>query len=226
MKLTNGKFSSIYLVEQINLFRVEEGNTTILLHKDLIRKIEKEFEEEIAERNISPTSYKDKSNRDSKCYELDYKQSVQILVAESKTVRKAVIKRIEELENRLANPLRNSIEFYKRYEINKQNIPAGYFSMIEETINRVIIPLELDGKDLLKESLPDGSLGRGFCAFLREKGIDTDKFPTYKHTINKVIVEAKLYKDEYFVFFKQYVNDWIKGKGNKYFNERTTLLLK
>lgn len=66
MELTNGKFSSLYLVEQINVFREKEGDKNPLLHKDLIKKIEKEFEEEIGERKFSPTSYKDKSNRESK----------------------------------------------------------------------------------------------------------------------------------------------------------------
>ena len=84
------KNSSVYLVEQINLFRKEEGKSD-LRHSDFITKIELEFEEEIGERNISLTSYLDKSNRQSKCYDLNFEQSLQLLMSESKTVRKQVV---------------------------------------------------------------------------------------------------------------------------------------
>jgi anti-repressor protein len=84
-------FSSKYLVEQINLFRKEEGNAIELLHKNLLTKIESEFEEEIGGLKIKPTSYLDSSNRQSKCYELDFEQSLQILMSESKSVRKRCI---------------------------------------------------------------------------------------------------------------------------------------
>ncbi len=89
------KFTSLYLVELINIYREEESKTggiyKELLHKNLLVKIESEFEEEISELKIQPTSYIDKSNRQSKCYELTFEQSLQILMSESKTVRKGVI---------------------------------------------------------------------------------------------------------------------------------------
>lgn len=47
-------------LEQINFFRKQEGNRAELQHKDLMKIIRDEFEEEIAEGNISPGSYKDK----------------------------------------------------------------------------------------------------------------------------------------------------------------------
>ena len=55
------KFSSLYLVEQINLFRKEEGGRVNLRHSDFLSKIENEFSEEITERKISPSDYKDNS---------------------------------------------------------------------------------------------------------------------------------------------------------------------
>jgi hypothetical protein len=57
------KYSSRFLVEQINVFRKEEGNQSEARHSDFLIKIEKEFEEEIAERKISLGSYLDLNNQ-------------------------------------------------------------------------------------------------------------------------------------------------------------------
>ena len=75
MELTNGKFSSLYLTQQINVFRKLEKDKSELRHSDLLKKIEKEFEEEINERKISLVNYKDKKGEVRKAYELNYKQS-------------------------------------------------------------------------------------------------------------------------------------------------------
>jgi phage antirepressor YoqD-like protein len=85
------KFTSIYLVEQINFFRQQEENPKELLHKNFLGKIEREFEEEINGLKILPVEYKDQKGEYRKMYELDYDQSLQILMSESKFVRKAVI---------------------------------------------------------------------------------------------------------------------------------------
>ena len=53
------KNSSVYLVEQINLFRKEEGKSE-LAHFTLLSKIESEFDEEIADNKILVTSYLDR----------------------------------------------------------------------------------------------------------------------------------------------------------------------
>jgi phage antirepressor YoqD-like protein len=95
------KFSSRYLVEQINIFRKEEGNRAVYAHSDFLKKLEKEFEDEIGEGNVSLTSYLDASNRQSKQYELDFKQSLQMLMSESKTVRKRCIDVMEEQQAKL-----------------------------------------------------------------------------------------------------------------------------
>jgi hypothetical protein len=85
------KYTSLYLVEQINLFRSQESERSVLLHKNLLVKIETEFFDEIAELKFQPSSYKDSSGKECKCYELNYEQSLQILMSESKVVRKGVI---------------------------------------------------------------------------------------------------------------------------------------
>ena len=95
MELTNfnseKKYSSKFLVEQINIFRKEEGNNTELLHKNLLVKIESEFDEEIGQLKIQPSSYLAGNGKQEKCYELTFEQALQILMSESKSVRKKCV---------------------------------------------------------------------------------------------------------------------------------------
>lgn len=228
MELSNGKYSSLYLTEQINVFREIEGNRKTLLHKSLITKIEKEFEVEITEQKILPSYYKDASGKQSKHYELNYEDSFQMLVSESITVRKAVIQRLKELEKQVSKKdiIENTKKHLQRFQSNKSKIPNGYFSMIEESIYQVIFPLELDGKDLINECMPDGSLGIGFCNYLKKIGIDTKNFPTYKHSFSDGrVVDAKLYKNELYTQFREFILIWLNGNGKKYFTTNTRLLL-
>lgn len=90
--------SSLELLEEINFFRKQEGNRTKLKHNDLLKIIRDEFGEEIAEGNISLGSYKDKQNQLRPMFELTISQAKQVLVRESKVVRKAVIKKLDEIE--------------------------------------------------------------------------------------------------------------------------------
>ena len=94
----NGTINSLELLEQINFFRKQEDNRAELQHRDLLKIIRDEFEEEIDEGKISPIFYKDSMNREQPMFELTLSQSKQVLVRESKYVRKAVIKKLEELE--------------------------------------------------------------------------------------------------------------------------------
>lgn len=114
-------FSSVELTEQINIFRNIEGNRAELLHKTFIATIEDEFEEEIGEQNILPTSYTDKSNRQSKCYELTFEQSLQILMRESKFVRKGVTKEYLQLKNQ--QPKQNYESALKMLGMSDELIP-------------------------------------------------------------------------------------------------------
>lgn len=94
-------FTSLELTELINQFRREEGDRKELEHKDLLKIIRLEFEEEINGGKISPVEYTDKKGEKRPMFILDLQQSRQVLVRESKFVRKAVIKYIDELENKL-----------------------------------------------------------------------------------------------------------------------------
>lgn len=102
MKLQlKNEITSIELVDEINKFRKEEGTKTELRHKDLLNIIRDEFSEEITERKISPSEYKDKTGRKLPMFNLTLSQAKQVLVRESKFVRRAIIQYIEKLENHL-----------------------------------------------------------------------------------------------------------------------------
>lgn len=88
------------LLEQINIFRQQDGKSK-LEHKTLLRTIRDEFEEEITEYKIVLSEYKDSTGRKLPMYVLTLSQAKQVLVRESKFVRKAVIKYIEELEEQI-----------------------------------------------------------------------------------------------------------------------------
>ena len=97
----DGMMTSLELLEQINFFRKQEGNRAELQHSDLLKIIRDEFEEEINEGKISCGSYKDKQNQNRPMYILTLNQSRQVLVRESKFVRRKVINYITTLENEL-----------------------------------------------------------------------------------------------------------------------------
>ena len=97
VKIQN-EMTSLELLEQINLFRKEEGNKKELRHFDLLNIIRNEFEEEITDRKISVSEYKDKTGRKLPMFILTLSQAKQVLVRESKYVRRAVIEYIEKLE--------------------------------------------------------------------------------------------------------------------------------
>lgn len=105
--INKDKITSLELVAEINKFRKEEGNRTNLQHKDLLKIIREEFSEEIGEGKISPTSYKDQWNREQPMFVLTLSQARQVLVRESKYVRKSVIHFLETLEEKIKNPFAN-----------------------------------------------------------------------------------------------------------------------
>lgn len=87
--------SSVLLVEIINEYRKVEGNNAVLQHSDFLKKIEKELNGD--EGKFSST-YLDKANRMSKCYELPKDECMLMLMSESRTVRRGVLNKINELE--------------------------------------------------------------------------------------------------------------------------------
>lgn len=128
MQLLENKemITSLELVKQINIFREEEYNYKIqngielgkveekngcytkLEHKDLLKIIRDEFEEEINEGKISLVNYKDEKNEGRPMFELTLEQAKQVLIRESKYVRKAILQYINKLENKIVE-LQNQI---------------------------------------------------------------------------------------------------------------------
>lgn len=111
--------SSLELLEEINFWRtkerekLEDGEENRLLqnveHKNLLSVIREEFQEEIDELELKPTYYKDSMNRNQPMFLLTLNQAKQVLLKESRLVRKAVINYIEKLEEALKE--RNKTEW-------------------------------------------------------------------------------------------------------------------
>lgn len=162
-KLINkNTITSLELLKQINLFRKQEGNKTELGHNDLLKVIRDEFEEEISLGKISQSTYMTDRGREYPMFELKTTQAKQVLVRESKFVRKAVIHYIEELENKLkavtykpmSEAQKRNIEIRERY--SKVKMAEALKSLIplakSETYKEILVAESakvLTGKELL-----------------------------------------------------------------------------
>lgn len=91
--------SSLELVEQINIFRKEEGKETELRHDTMLSIIRDEFEKEISLQKILESKYKNERGREYPMFELTISQGKQVLMRESKYVRKRVVEWLEYIEN-------------------------------------------------------------------------------------------------------------------------------
>lgn len=134
--------TSLELLEQINFFRKEEGNRAELRHDTLREIIKDEFDEEILSQNILEKSLSSNGGRPTKIFELTLSQAKQVLVRESKFVRKKIIARLEELEKQLGTIV--------SYE---DRLKLGLFSKDPEIVARshkALLELELKP---LKEEL-------------------------------------------------------------------------
>ena len=69
----------------------------------------------------------------------------------------------------------------QRFLKNRFKIPHTHFSMLNEIYLNLLAALEDNGVILPDKMMPDISTGRMFSDFLRSKGIDPEKFPTYQH---------------------------------------------
>ena len=101
------KITSLEIVTEINKFRKEEGNKNELRHDNLLQIIRDEFSEEISLLKIQESTYKNDRGREYPMFILSLNQAKQILMRESKFVRKAMINYIEKLEEQIKNPFAN-----------------------------------------------------------------------------------------------------------------------
>lgn len=108
-KLSKSTITSFDLLAQINFFRLEENNKKELRHYDLLRIIRDEFEEEIRDKKISESveirQLPQGGSSKYPYFELSFEQAKQVLIRESKFVRKAMIQYIDNLENELRRAL-------------------------------------------------------------------------------------------------------------------------
>lgn len=120
--------SSLDLVKQINVFRKEEGNRSELRHDTLREIIKNEFSEEILSQEILEKSISSNGGRPLKIYILSLDQAKQILMRESKFVRKAMIKYINQLENKVKE---------LEYELSKRDNLIGKIVTSENQQKRI-----------------------------------------------------------------------------------------
>ena len=105
MQLTKKEsMTSLELLKEINIFREKEGKEIEMQHKTLLGIIRDEFEEEISQQELLPSNYYSRG-KEFPMFILTLAQAKQVLSRESKFVRKAVIKYIENLEQQLQKPL-------------------------------------------------------------------------------------------------------------------------
>ena len=91
--------TSIELMDLINKFRIEENDTRVLRHDNLVRMIKDEFTDEKGILMVKDTPYIHPQNKQTYYfYELDFYQSLQLLMKESRIVRQKVIEYIKKLE--------------------------------------------------------------------------------------------------------------------------------
>lgn len=99
------KITSLELLEQINFFRKQEKNRAELRHDTLLEIIRDEFEEEISLQKILESTYKNGRGREYLMFELNFSQARQLLARESKFVRKAIFRYLDELEVKIGKTI-------------------------------------------------------------------------------------------------------------------------
>jgi hypothetical protein len=110
----------------------------------------------------------------------------------------------------------------ERYMANRSEIPHTHFSMLNEMTFGLIGPLESEGYTLPEHLVPDVSMGLMFCKWLRAKGVDTRRLPTYNHRYaDGRVVQAKLYPNSVLPDLRRHFNEeWLPKHAIEYFEAR------
>lgn len=111
----------------------------------------------------------------------------------------------------------------RRYLLNQHAVPIGCFTVLQEITFILTGPLEALGYELAEHFLPDGSLGKMFCAHLRNNhGCDTSALPKYTHTFEDGRqVQANAYPDDLLPLFRKYTLEvWLPKRAPAYFKDR------
>lgn len=181
--ITKDRITSLELLEQINLFRKQEGKKKDLRHDTLRDIIKDEFEEEILFQKILEKSISSNGGRPIKSFELTLNQAKQVLMRESKFVRRAVIHYIERLENALKSnksqkeqllfELEKPLErLGSIFNINLQSIGYENLSNFKQSIDKYLECEKDKEKELIKASIEAYHIFN----LNNEKEIETEKF--------------------------------------------------
>ncbi|MCY1715240.1 KilA-N domain-containing protein [Caproiciproducens galactitolivorans] len=110
----------------------------------------------------------------------------------------------------------------RRYMANMNNVPYGYFSMLNEVTLHLIGPLEALGYTVSSSQIPDISLGRTFSKHLRDEGYPVDGYPKYPHHYEDGrVVQARAYPNKLIGELRKFfVETWLKDRSVQYFTER------
>lgn len=165
--------TSLELVEQINIFRSKGGSKAVLRHDTLLDIIRDEFSEEISLQKILESKYKNERGREYPMFVLTFSQAKQVLVRESKAVRKAVIKYLEELENRLRYNLPQNYTEALRQLLTQVESNQKLIAKIEEDRPRVSFAETI-------EKSSDSILIREFSKILANEGIHIGQNKLYR----------------------------------------------
>ncbi len=116
----------------------------------------------------------------------------------------------------------------RRYVANRNNVPAGHFSILVELTQALIAPMEIDGYTMPEKLVPDISDALIFCKCLRdEHDIDTKSFPKYPHSYEDGrVVMANAYPDELLPLWRKHFREvWLPKHGVRYFTGRDNTAL-
>lgn len=191
------EITSLELVKEINLFREKEyfykisnnlklgkvesknGKYVELQHKTLLSIVKDEFEEEINEQKILLVDYKDNKGELRPMYILSLDQAKQVLMRESKFVRKGVISYINTLEEKVKNLVNNinKVDLLKLNIINANTETERMIALNQYQVEYVR-PLEI------KEEYHDKVLDSDGTLTVREIAQDFGKTANW---LNKIL---------------------------------------
>lgn len=191
------EITSLELVKEINLFREKEyfykisnnlklgkvesknGKYVELQHKTLLSIVKDEFEEEINEQKILLVDYKDNKGELRPMYILFLDQAKQVLMRESKFVRKGVISYINTLEEKVKNLVNNinKVDLLKLNIINANTETERMIALNQYQVEYVR-PLEI------KEEYHDKVLDSDGTLTVREVAQDFGKTANW---LNKIL---------------------------------------
>ena len=191
------EITSLELLKEINLFREKEyfykinnnlklgkvesknGKYTELRHDTLLNIINDEFEEEINVQKILVVKYKDKKGEERPMYILSLDQAKQVLMRESKFVRKGVISYINTLEEKVKNLVNNinKVDLLKLNIINANTETERMIALNQYQVEYVR-PLEI------KEEYHDKVLDSDGTLTVREIAQDFGKTSNW---LNKIL---------------------------------------